>query len=377
MFKTGSPVKGIEFIDRIKHIPVFEAYLDNNQHVMIKAPRRFGKTSIIKHVIECNNKYTYIYIDIRRATSLNALSSLILDKAYSFVGINNFIYQSKKSLMNLYKSLQGIKFGDIAEITLEHIEKDSSEVEMFLHSLDVVNKVGEKLKTNIKFIFDEFQDITKISEKEILEQLRSVAQHHENITYVFLGSIESMMTRIFESKLSPFFHFARVMPLSGLDIDEVCEYVYMQFDNRNISYDKKAIKKILDFLNGHPDYSMQTFQSIFYKSILEDSKVDIKLCIEVLKEVILENRAYLEELVQKAKSKKHLYEILCSIANGTSLDIPSKSLYVAHITLEDMGLIRNIARGKYEIIDVFLRIFLQQDDRNMLVDKSSLNIELK
>jgi hypothetical protein len=26
---------------------------------------------------------------------------------------------------------------------------------------------------------------------------------------------------------------------------------------------------------------------------------------------------------------------------------------------------------------IFLRIFLQQDDRNMLLDKSSLNIELK
>ena len=47
MFNTGSPVKGIDFIDRIKHIPLFKAYLDNNQHVMIKAPRRFGKTSLV------------------------------------------------------------------------------------------------------------------------------------------------------------------------------------------------------------------------------------------------------------------------------------------------------------------------------------------
>ena len=48
MFKTGSPVKGNDFIDRKKHLPIFKAYLENNQHVMIKAPRRFGKTSLIK-----------------------------------------------------------------------------------------------------------------------------------------------------------------------------------------------------------------------------------------------------------------------------------------------------------------------------------------
>ena len=32
MFKTGSPVKGNDFIDRKKHLPIFKAYLQNNQH---------------------------------------------------------------------------------------------------------------------------------------------------------------------------------------------------------------------------------------------------------------------------------------------------------------------------------------------------------
>ena len=48
MFQSGSPVKGENFIDRKKHLPVFKSYLDNNQHIMIKAPRRFGKTSLIE-----------------------------------------------------------------------------------------------------------------------------------------------------------------------------------------------------------------------------------------------------------------------------------------------------------------------------------------
>ena len=375
MFKTGSPVKGIEFIDRIKHIPVFEAYLNNNQHVMIKAPRRFGKTSLVKHVIEHQNTYTFIYIDIRRATSLKQLSSQILDKAYSFIGVDNFIHKSKSSLMTLYKTLQSIKIGSIAEITLGHIENDSDEVELFLHSLDAVEKIALKLDVNIKFIFDEFQEITKIADKEILEQLRSVAQHHENVTYVFLGSIESMMTQIFENKSSPFFHFARVMNLGGLDIKEVSVYIFDEFDKRKFIYDKEAIIQILDFLHGHPDYSMQVFQSIYYRTVLDNKKIDMDLCTEVLKEVILENRAYLEELIQKAKAKKHLFKLLSSIANNTATDIPSKTLYNAHVLLEDMGLIRNVGRAKYELVDVFLRVLLQQDDKHMLVDSSNLQIE--
>jgi hypothetical protein len=37
MFQSGSHVKGKDFIDRKKHLPLFKSYLDNNQHIMIKA----------------------------------------------------------------------------------------------------------------------------------------------------------------------------------------------------------------------------------------------------------------------------------------------------------------------------------------------------
>ncbi len=372
MFKTGSPVKGTEFIDRITHIPIFEAYLNNNQHVMIKAPRRFGKTSLVKHVIEHKNNYMYIYIDIRRASSLKLLSNHILDKAYSFVGIDNFIYKAKSSLMALYKSTQHIKLGDIAEITLEQIEKESDESELFLHALDVTDKIAKKLDINIKFIFDEFQDISNLADKNILEQLRSVIQHHENVTYVFLGSIESIMTHIFENKSSPFFHFARMMPLAGLDVNELSSYIFSEFDKKNIQYENSAIVQTLNFLQGHPDYSMQVFQSIFFRVLVSDEKIDIKLCEEVLKQVIMENRAYLDELIQNAKAKKHLYKLLSAIANNTPIDIPSKTLYNAHVSLEDMGLIRNVGRGKYEVVDIFLNVMLQQENRHILIDSSNV-----
>ena len=75
MFKTGSPVKGNDFIDRKKHLPIFKAYLENNQHVMIKAPRRFGKTSLIKQVFEHEKSFHYIYVDLRRGTNLTSLAN--------------------------------------------------------------------------------------------------------------------------------------------------------------------------------------------------------------------------------------------------------------------------------------------------------------
>lgn len=370
MFKTGSPVKGNDFIDRKKHLPIFRAYLENNQHVMIKAPRRFGKTSLIKQVFEHEKSFNYIYVDLRRATNLTSLANQILEKAYSFAGVENFMEQFKKSITGLLKTIQSIKIDDIGEITLQHLENGvKDEREYFLHSLDVVEKISLKKELNIKFVLDEFQDILRISDDFILEQMRSVIQHHEAVTYVFLGSIESIMTNIFSSKASPFFHFARIMALEGLDIDELYLYTKEVFDKQNIKYDDSLLK-MLQFLQGHPDYSAQVLQALYYKGIVEDLKmIDYDICLEVLTQVILENRAYLEELISKTKQKKHHYEVLHSIANGYSVELNSKSLYNIHISLEEMGLIKNIERGKYVINDIFLEVLLQQKDEGLLLEE--------
>ena len=373
MFRTGSPVKGTDFIDRKKHLPIFKEYLNNNQHVMIKAPRRFGKTSLIKQVFEHEKSYEYIYVDLRRATNLKSLANQIIEKAYAFAGIDNFFYTLKKSITGLLKSIQNVKIDDIGEITLKFLENDNlDETEYFLHSLAVVEKIAAKKDLNIKFIFDEFQDILRISDNFILEQLRSIMQHHEKVTYVFLGSIETIMTKIFEDKTSSFFHFARVMQLEGLDIKELYDYTRNVFDSLDVKYNNSLIM-LLEFLKGHPDYSMQVLQSIYFKIKIDNLKeINEMLCIENLKIVIDENRAYLEELIMKAKQKKYHFEVLSSIANKLTAQVNPKTLYSVHSSLEDMGLIKKIDRAEYIINDIFLSIILQQKDDEYI---SILNLQ--
>ncbi len=374
MFKFGSPVMGDAFIDRTKHIPIFISYLDNNQHIMIKAPRRFGKTSLVKHIFEYKKKYEFIYIDIKRATSLKSLTTQILDKAYLLVGIEDFMRKSKKSLLGLGKSIRTIKLEHIGELTLELIEQDADEIELFLHSLDTVDKIAKKKNINIKFIFDEFQDILRFGNDLILEQLRSVTQHHENITYVFLGSIESIMTKIFQKKASPFFHFTEIIHLEGLDVDELYDYVCELFDKEFINYEQDSIKEMLYFLGGHPDYSIKVLSYLYLRTSRTKELVNKSLCLEALEHNILNTRPYLEELISKTKLKKHLFEVLSAIANETQIELTSSTLYNAHVDLEDMGLIKNVSRGKYKVVDIFLKVLLCQTNDEKLAIKDSLQI---
>lgn len=377
MFQSGSPVKGENFIDRKKHLPLFRAYLDNNQHIMIKAPRRFGKTSLVKQIFDHEKNYPYIYIDIRLNHSLDFLSKQILDQAYQLVKIQNFIKQAKSELFGLLQSIKTISIPDIAEVTIDMVSKESDPIELFIHSLDAVNKIAMAKNINIKIIFDEFQDITTLYDKQILEVLRSIAQHHENITYVFLGSIESIMTEIFESKASPFFHFANVIQLDGLDIGELFEYTQEQFDNKNIIYDKNILYDTLVFLQGHPEYSAKVLQTLYINASLENKPINEESCIKAVSFRVIENRAYLDELISKLRSKKHHFEVVYNLANNIKSSLPSATLYNTHVSLENMGIIKRIEKGKYEIVDIFLKILLEQHDDIMVSLDGKLQINLK
>jgi hypothetical protein len=260
---------------------------------------------------------------------------------------------------------------------LNFFENEPEEMDFFLHSLDTVNKIAKKKDINIKFVFDEFQDILNLSTDDILDKLRSSIQHHENITYVFLGSIESIMTKIFQSKASAFFHFAAVMKLEGLDIDELMEYVNKEFKKENIKYDEKGIRNMLNFTKGHPDYSIKLLSYLYLRTGRTNETINQELCLTALKETILNTRPYLDELIAKAKTKKNLYEVLSAIANKQKVSLPSSTLYNANVALEEMGLIKNKTRGEYEVVDIFLNVLLQQDDDEVLALEDFVSLDYK
>jgi len=378
MFKSGVPVYGDEFIDRKEHIKKFNTYIKNNQHITIKAPRRYGKTSLIVHIFKLYD-YPTIYIDLQRATSLKSLAENIIDEAYNLAGIENIIYKAKESISSLFKYVKTkLKVDlEIFELTIETLEKNQKnqikDIELFLYSLNLVEEIAKKQNINIKFAFDEFQDILTLADKSILKQTRSILQHHQHVTYIFLGSIESIMNSIFSDKKSPFFHFSRIIELDGLDIDELINFCNNFFKEKNIKT-TPFLDDILRFLEGHPYYSMKTLQSIYFFALENNNQIiDKEDYINALKNAFFETKSYLEEVIENLKQKKYHYSVLWHLANDSKdLSLNSSTLYKTLKSLEDMGYVRKLARGEYKITDKFLEILLQQDNKMVFENKLKL-----
>jgi len=365
VFNTGSPVKGTAFIDRTKHLPLFKAFIDNHQHFMIKAPRRFGKTSVIKHIFEHQGGYRFIYVDVKKTVSIQKLAHHIIDQTYQFLGVEGFVRSvvdsSKDTFLGFLKRLQSVKIDSLGEITIRELSSQADEIELLLHALDLVNTIATKLESQIYLIFDEFQDIVSLSDKTVLDRMRSTIQHHEKVTYIFLGSIETIMNRIFQEKKSPFFHFARIVDLPPLDISEVIAYGEGVFSAKGVE-NPEMICPILDFTLGHPDYTMQALQRLYFSVITQSlTHLSSAIIIDTLLETIVANEAYITELITYAKQKKHHLEVLSDIANERTSRIESKTLYNVRSSLENMGFIARVGLGEYRINDILLSLNFNEE----------------
>lgn len=346
-------------IGRKQEIARMSLLLDNEQHTAIIAPKRYGKTFLIQNVFKQSENRFFIYTDIHRTISPEQLAYTFLDKAFEFAEIENFTTKAQYELLGLFKSIQRAEIEPLGETALGLLSGTLDSMELLLEVLELVDQIAAHLKIKIIIVMDEFQGIIDLGGRKSLDQLRSVAQHNQHITYVFLGSIKSKMNYIFQSKDSAFFHFVQTIELAGLEEGAVLEHCKQLFKLKTNESLNRDLIELLSYIGFHPDYTSQTLEQIHHALLVSPERtIDRSLCLDAISTVFMNNKAYLEELVGKAKLKKHHYAVLAATANEENIKLSSATLYQTRISLENMGLLRKESRDKYVIEDIFLKIFL-------------------
>ena len=379
MFLVGKPVSGKNFYNRTNMKKEVIRYIESEQDFMIKAPRRYGKTSLIKEVLKDKE---YIYIDIRRAYDISKLPNEIIQKAYEIAGIKSIINKIQDNVVKFLSNIKGqVKIDyKIIEASAQYIskQKEINSCEDLIIALKTVEDIAKSLNQTIIVVFDEFQDIKKFKCKsgDILEVLRGTLQHFEHIHTIFLGSIESIMTNIFENKKSPFFNYCRKLKLKEFDIDELSLELIDTFKLKGISFeDKKAFIKLLDILNGHPANTMIVMQNLYFLMLDQESKT-IKQddLYQAYENGYYEMINLVEQYIVEIKDKKHYHEVLYKIANKQSSKLSPQALHQVKKGLLDMGYLQKIDKGEYRIIDNFLEVYLIDKDHKKLINESLNNV---
>ena len=371
-FKYGKEVSGYQFYDRTESCDqLYRTLKDGSTNVVLYAPRRYGKTSMVLKVqekfkaegIKC------IHFDISKINSLERFCSEYTAAVYAlWGGLPEIVARVKEYLVHLHPTIS-FSEGLLPEITFDFGERMSalavSEV------LDLPEKLAERAgDASVVVAFDEFQDVADLSKDVPLEAtFRSVIQSHKRVRYAFLGSKTHLMKRMFGTRSRPFYKSALAIKVGKPPVEESVEFLVSRFAGEGMEIADDVVARLLELSENIP-YFLQAMAALSYQSAearrssrVESSDLDI-----AVRRFIEGNEDYYEEVLRNlAEAQYSLVEALSAepigrLDEGYRQRHRLASLSTLHSAIR--GLLRrgviDVIKGTYVMADPFFARYVRE-----------------
>jgi uncharacterized protein len=252
-FVHSRPLAPEDIIDRDDETYELLQNAVGGHYVRLFAPRRFGKTSLLKRALRDGAQQEGlipVLVDLYRASSI-ADVTIRFERAYA--------RQLKGPLRAkvegfLQRSGIGLSLGAYGISARLQFDARIDALPALHALLDLPLRLEEGGGYRAFIALDEFQDVEKVPDLDGL--LRSHIQYQGEVaSYVFAGSEPALMKQLFENKDRPLYGSAVPMRLQRLANDDIAGYVFDRFraSDRDVG---EALNPLLDAAKGHPQRAM-------------------------------------------------------------------------------------------------------------------------
>jgi len=368
-FVYGETVSGENFCNRTQEIKELVADIKNCQNVIIFSPRRYGKTSLIKQVLQkvkAKGVLTF-YIDLYPAINKRKFIELYAGAISSGLpgGVRQVVKKIKEYLPRIIPKVvmeeQSVHF----EFEFDHTSNISPHIDdLFV----AVKKVADQKKKTAVVVFDEFQEIANFDDDEIERKMRSVFQNHRNVSYIFMGSKTHLMRDIFNNPNRPFYKSGKHFPLDKIDPKELSLFAKKKFSDQAIDIGHNELNSILNNTECHP-YYFQMLCHVLLELCMDSrmiTEADIDEALNIL--ISRESSVYVaiwEELTIKQKNlmvalaKEEYPEVFSnkfletySLGSSSSIQKALKKLLKKELVQQE--------NGSYIIYDLFFKKWIRR-----------------
>lgn len=326
-FKYGKVVSDPFFVNRKKELSEISLNLQSGNNLIIYAPRRYGKTSLIKKVleeIEQIDGIITIYVDFFQVISQKKFIDLYTRKILQTkkISIEKSLSIFKKLVSGILPSITIDEFGKpVINFSYQHTaDKEKTLIEVL--------ELPEKLYDNKRLVvvFDEFQEITKLNGENFENQLRSVIQFHENVSYVFMGSQTHLLLNMFQDKKRAFYNIGKLMRIEKIPKNEIKTYLKDRFEKSGLKISNQILDSIINISDNIPYYTQFLAFEIWQLAFLENVKINEKILDKAIDKIINNQTDYYVELFEKISNyqKKLLLALIKENSNIFSRDFSEK-----------------------------------------------------
>jgi hypothetical protein len=255
-FRYGGLALDEAFTDRTAEVAELTADVMNGQDVVLFAPRRYGKSSLMWRVSQqlVARRVLVAHVDLMTTPTRAKLAEKLAKTIHDDVA--SPLFRAKERL----RVFQGLRITPTVTIDPE----DGSLSFSFTPSvaredldatierlLELPGRLAGERGRRVALILDEFQEIADI-DAGLPKLMRAVFQQQPEVSHVYLGSRRHMMRRIFSDANEPFWRSAKQVELDVIEPEAFRAYIAERFEATGRRIADDALDAVLATTHGHP-----------------------------------------------------------------------------------------------------------------------------
>lgn len=299
-FNFGKIVVSRQFINRGREIKNLELNFNSHINTVLISPRRWGKSSLVKHVSDKmqkdNEQIKFCFIDLFSIRDEEEFYQVFATELLKITSSKweDWVNNGKKFINRLIPRFQvGIDpFSDFkVSFDWKDLKKEGDEI------LNLPEKISKDKNMHVVVCIDEFQNIAHFEEPLVMQKkMRSAWQRHQISTYCLFGSKRHMLADLFENKSMPFYKFGDTIFLEKIKENHWEKYIVGQFAATKLEISSQLANVIARRMDNHP-YFVQLYASMVWKltkkkcssAILNKALGELKLQYSMLFQRELDN----------------------------------------------------------------------------------------
>jgi len=281
-FSFGGLAKDDDFADREKEVEELTADGINGQDVVVLAPRRIGKSSLVGAVMTelVATDILVADIDLWKIPNKEKLAEALAAAIYGDIAT-----RLDRAIERALAPFRGLRITPTISIDPEtaavrfrfSAESSPADIDATLERLlELPAELAAERGKSAVLVIDEFQDIARI-DRNLTRVMRSVFQQQPEVGHIYLGSKRHLMEQIFNDPNEPFWRSAKQMELGPIPADLFGEFITKRFGDTGKSIDAEIVRRVLETTGGHPYATQRLCYEIWQRTDPAETATDAEL----------------------------------------------------------------------------------------------------
>ena len=346
-------------------------------NLVIAGPRRTGKTSVCEAALtlaRSKGMYTVAVDLFRIPTAAQLAEALVTGTIANRSAIRRLLHRTRRAgraVLGVAEQSAEIKIkselGEDVEIAFRP-ELAARDPDKYLtYALELPNRIAQIDGKHVIVFFDEFQELVNPRKPygdpdRLTKRMRSVFQRSDEVSFLFAGSVESVMRDLFAPESKAFAQFGSFYTLAPIEADAWRVGLAERFAADGCEADADALDRLIELGELHPRATMLIAQKTHLVSImLNERSIDLALVTQGLALALEGDAAVNEQAVERIRRAHKLGLVVArriALGDEPYRELDDREAHRAVTALRRGGFIEQPRPRRWRIVNPLLRRYL-------------------